>query len=69
MVGGPPGGPGVVRRLSRRSGYGREALPEVLEWSGGPRIGPGVVRKPSQRSRSGREALPEFRVWPVVLSG
>ena len=30
---GPTGGPGVVRTPSRRSGSGRDALPEVREWS------------------------------------
>ena len=31
MVGGPPGGPGVVGKPSLRSWSGREALPEVRE--------------------------------------
>ena len=29
--GGPPGGPGVVERSTRRCGSGREAHPEVRE--------------------------------------
>ena len=34
---------------------GREALPDVREWSGCPSGCPGVVGKPSRMSRSGRE--------------
>ena len=33
------------------SGSGREALPNVWEWSGGPPRCPGVVGKPSRMSR------------------
>ena len=31
-LGGPPGGPGVVEKPSRRSVSSWEALPEVREW-------------------------------------
>ena len=48
-LGGPHERPGVVRRISRRTGSGREALPEVQEWSGGLPIGPGVVGRPFRR--------------------
>ena len=62
-LGGPPEGPGVVGRLSRRSERGREALlkvrksiPEVREGSGGPTKvpggplrGPGGVWRPSRK--------------------
>ena len=41
----------------RMSECGREALPEVWEWSGGSPGCPGVVRRPSWMSGSGREAL------------
>ena len=44
---------------------GREALPEVRQWSGGPPGGPAVVGRPSRRSGSFREALPEFREWSI----
>ena len=40
---------------------GREAFPDVREWSVGP---PGcleVVRSPSRKSGSGRKALPDVR--------
>ena len=46
---------------SRRSWSGREALPEVQEWSGDCPEGPGVVVSPYRRSGSGREALPKVR--------
>ena len=36
---------------------GREALPEVREWSGGLPGCPGVVGRPSRMSGSGRESL------------
>ena len=49
-TGGPPRGPGVVERSSRRFGSGWEALSEVRERSGGPPKGPGVVGRPSRRS-------------------
>ena len=38
-------------------GSGRDALPDVWEWSGGLRGCPGVVGRPSQMSGSVREAL------------
>ena len=53
----------VVSRYSRRSGTGREAIPEVRYGSKGPPEGPGVVQIFSQRSERCREALPE--VWEV----
>ena len=49
---------------------GREALPDVREWSGGPFGCPGgspecpeVVGRPSRISGSGREALPDVWEW------
>ena len=48
---------------------GRQALPEVREWSGDPFVGPGVVGRPSRRSGSGWEALLEFRVWSGGFPG
>ena len=36
VVGGPSGYPGVAKIPSRTSGSGREAIPDVLEWSGDP---------------------------------
>ena len=44
----PSACPGVVGRLSRMSGSGREALSEVQELSGDPPGFPGVVGKPSR---------------------
>ena len=58
------GSDGRACRMSRSgqealgvSGNGREALPDVREWSGGPRGCPGVVGRPSWKSGSGREAI------------
>ena len=65
------------------SGSGREALPNVREWSGGPPRCPGVVVKPSRMSGrpvrmsgSGREAIPDaqetisdIREWLVGPPG
>ena len=51
----------VIRSPSRKSGNGREALPDVREWSGGLSGCPGVVVRPTQMSRSGREAFPDVR--------
>ena len=45
-LGGPPRGPAVVGKPSRRTGSGREALPVVRESFGGPRRDPGVVWRP-----------------------
>ena len=45
------------------SGSGREAIPDVREWSGGPPGCPGVVGRPSRMSGSGQEALPNVRAW------
>ena len=49
---------------------GREALPEVREWSGDPQGCPGVVRRPYRMSArpsrifgSGRKTLPDVREW------
>ena len=53
----------MVERPSRRSMSGREALPEVREWSGGLPGGPGVVGWLFRGSDSGGEALPEVREW------
>ena len=44
-------------------GSGREALPEVREWSGVPPGYPRVVGKPSRMSRSGQEVLPDVQEW------
>ena len=43
------------------SGSGREALPNVCEWSGGLPGCPGVVGRPSRMFERGLEALPN--VW------
>ena len=66
--GRPPGGPGNVgtpsgrvRKLSRRSRRGQEALLEARERSGGPSEGLGGVMRPSRRTERGREGLPEVR--------
>ena len=48
---GPTGYPVVVGRPSRRSGNGREALPQ----------GTGLVVRPPRRSGNGREAIPVVR--------
>ena len=42
-------------------GSGREALPQVREWSGDDPAGPGVVGRPACRSVTGREAFPHVR--------
>ena len=73
VVKDPPGGPEVVRRPSRRSGSGRETLPEVHKWSGDRFVGPLVLKRPYRRSevigrptrssRGGRQTLPEVRKW------
>ena len=44
-------------------GSGREALPNVQEWSGGPSRCPGMVGRPSRMSRSSPETLPNVREW------
>ena len=38
---------GSGREVSRMSGSGRKALPDVWEWSGGPPGSPEVVGRPS----------------------
>ena len=50
-------------------GSGREALPEVLEWSRSPIKCPGVVGRPSWMSGSGRVALLDVREWSGGTSG
>ena len=45
------------------SGNGREALPDVQEWSGGPPGSPKVVGMPSRMSGSSRESILEVREW------
>ena len=45
------------------SGRGREALPDVLDWSGGPPGCPGLVVTPFRKSGSGREVFPDVREW------
>ena len=42
---------------------GREALPNVREWSGGPPECPGMIGRPSLMSGSGRESLPNVLEW------
>ena len=42
---------------------GREALPDVREWSVGHTGCPGVIGRPSQMSGSGREAILDVREW------
>ena len=49
----PWGFAGFVRRPSRMTGSGQEALPKC----------PGVIRRPSRMSGSGQEALPNVREW------
>ena len=48
-------------RPSQRSGWVREALPEVCVGLGGPCGGLVGVGRPSRRSRSGQEAHPEVQ--------
>ena len=45
------------------SGSGREALPDVRDWSEDPRGCPGVVGRPSWISGSGQEDFPDVREW------
>ena len=45
------------------SGSGREALPNVREWSGDPHGFLRVVGRPSRMSGSGRESLLDVREW------
>ena len=48
---------------------GRDALPNVWEWSGGPPRCPGVVERISRMSRSGRETLPNVReCWETLTN-
>ena len=64
---------GSGERPSRMSGSGRDALPDVWEWSGCPPGCPGVVemplrmsgmaRRPSRMSESGLEAVPDVQKW------
>ena len=49
------------------SGSGREALPDVREWSGGPPGCPGVVGRPTRMSGSGREAISNG--WEALMDG
>ena len=49
------------------SGSGREALPNVGEWSVVPPGCPGVIEWYSRISGSGREALPDVRESPEVV--
>ena len=58
---GPCRGPGGVRRSSRRSGWGQEAIAKVWVGSGGHRRCPGGIGRPFERSRRGQEALVEVR--------
>ena len=45
------------------SGNGREAHPDIREWSGGHSGSQKVVGRPSRMSGSGREALPVVWEW------
>ena len=56
--GDTPGGLVVVGRPFRRSGSGRQKLPEVGKWSVDRPAGPEMVGRPSRTSGSGRETLP-----------
>ena len=49
------------------SGSGREALPDVREWSGRPRGCPGVIGRPSRMSGIGRKAIPTSESGQEVL--
>ena len=62
VFGGPFRRYGNGHKASQASGNGREALPEVREWSVGPPGSPGVVG-------SGRESLQEVRECSGVPSG
>ena len=69
----PPECPGVVGKPSRMSRSGREAHPNVREWSEDPpdvrewsgcsRGFAGEVERPSRMSRSSRKALPDVWDW------
>ena len=59
--GGPPRGPGVIRRPTRRTGRGQVAQPKVQDGSGGPPGGQVGVQMPPQRSGWGWEAHPKIR--------
>ena len=59
----PPGCPGVVGMSTQMSGSGREALPDVWDWSGGPPVCPVVLRWHSRMSWSGREVHPDLWEW------
>ena len=71
--GGPLRCPGVVGRLSRMTGSGREALLDVRDgrdalldvrkWPGGPPLSMGVVGRPTRKSVSVREDLLEVQKW------
>ena len=50
-------------RPSRMSMSGREALPNVREWSRGPTGCAGVVGRLSRMSRSDQETLPDILKW------
>ena len=56
------------RETLRISGSGREALPDVWEWSEGPHECLGVVGRPSRMSGSGQEALSDIQEWSEALS-
>ena len=76
MVGSPFRSSGEVKRPSRMSGNGREALPDIREWSGDPPkcsvvVGGlyeylGVVGFPSQMSESCWKTLQDVRKWSGV---
>ena len=69
MVRDPPGGPNVVGGPIRRSGSGRETLPEVRKWSGDPLLSPEVVGELIRRSANGRRTLPEVQKWSGDVPG
>ena len=53
----------MVRRPSRMSGSGREALPDVREGEGSPPGCAEVVGRPSRMIGIGREAILDVRDW------
>ena len=67
--GGPPGGPGEVKRPSWSAEWGEEPLPEGRVWLEGPPGGPREVERPSKRAGRGWEALLVGWQWSGGLSG
>ena len=71
--GDPPGYQGRVKRPSRISGMGWEAIPEVSDRlggkSGGVTGGPERFGRPSRRSGTGQESLSEVQIVSAVSIG